>query len=110
MPLSGLLGDKGRQEIMSRIDKLESPRAREVLSRLASGVYLGQLAPEDMSVLGAVAERLAGQAKRVDSSLTSEEWNLVEKYRHMTEQQREGLMLLISAFMDLPKVGEGVDG
>ncbi|HGO9799633.1 TPA: hypothetical protein ACLEB8_004821 [Pseudomonas aeruginosa] len=83
-----------QQNLLERIEQIESPVARRVIGKIAEGLFAGRLSGEDLELLADIAERIAD---RSESSLDEDELLLVRKFRQLNERQRQGAMMLLSA-------------
>ncbi|HEJ2342215.1 TPA: hypothetical protein ACWLUJ_005730 [Pseudomonas aeruginosa] len=81
------------QEMLERIEQIESPVARRAIGKIAEGLFAGRLSGDDMELLDAIAQRIAD---RSESSLSEDELLLVMQFRRLNERQRQGAMMLLS--------------
>jgi hypothetical protein len=90
------------QDILDRIQQIESPTARRVIGRIADGVLSGRIAEQDAELIAGIAEHMAAANMRQTDvglqSLTADELSLVHSYRCLTPRQQEGAHMILGVF------------
>lgn len=91
-----------KQEILERIQRLESPTARRVIGRIAGGILSGRIGEQDAELIAGLAEHMAAsnmlQAAVGTESLTVAERDLLESFRSLTPRQQEGARMMLHVF------------